>query len=333
MTAYLLVLTTAFACGAQRRYPVYPLRGKIALDGKLNEPAWQGAPWAGDFLPLRPSEKIQQTRFKILYDASALYLGVEASERYIDALRTERDDGERVWQDDSLELFFQVRDDGKYCRIGVNAAGRGSDTHVRAHASCQAAAYVLEIAIPFSVLGAAVTPGTVIRGNICRNCLTTREGKHSTWAPLDAQFHEPENFVELHIRPEPVSLAQVAQIEGFVNIVHSPTFLRGARETAEAYDTLLRRAAECELSGRGQSAIVEAWERQRDRALRYAAFFDCLHQMGSSADLWEQDHSSMVAKGSCPDAGQYLRPVTLTDEERALDYHCRLVELLGRANQ
>ena len=318
---------------AERRYPIFPLRGKVTLDGKLDEPAWQGAPWAGDFLPLRPGEQIQQTRFKILYDASALYLGVAASERYIDARRTDRGDGERVWQDDSLELFFQARAGGKYCRVGVNAAGRRSDTRVRAHASHKPAAYVLEIAIPFSVLGATVTPGTLIRGNICRNCLTTRDGKHSTWAPLDAQFHEPQNFAELHIRPEPVSLAQVTQIEGLVNVVHSPTFLRGARRTAETYKALLSRAASCKLSDRDQVAIVKRWERERHGALRYMALFDYLTQKGSNPSFWQQDHSDLLAQGPCPAPGQYLRPVTLSREEQALDYRCRLEQLLKRADQ
>lgn len=327
-----IALFAGTARPAERRYPVFPLRGKIALDGKLDEPAWQGAPWAGDFLPLRPSEKIQQTRFKILYDASALYLGVEATERYIDALRTDRDDGERVWQDDSSELFFHAEPGEKYCRVGVNSAGRRSDTRVRAHASYQPAAYVLEIVIPVSVLGAAATPGTMIRGNVCRNCLTTRDGKHSTWAPLDAQFHEPENFAEFHIRPEPVSLAHVTQIEGLVNIVHSPTFLSGAKRTAKAYEALLSRAAGCELSDRDQAAIVKTWERKRDGALRYVAFFEFLTQKGGRPGFWAQDHSDILAQGPCPDPGQYLRPMTLTDEEQALDYRCRLEQLLKRTD-
>jgi len=328
-----VALFAGTAYPAERRYPLFPLRGKIALDGKLDEPAWQGAPWATDFLPLTPSEQIQQTRFKILYDASAFYLCAEVSERYLDALRTDKGDGEPVWQDDSLELFFQVRLGEKHRRVGVNAAGRRSDIRIGARASYLPAAYVLEIAIPFSVLGASVTPGTVIRGNICRNCLTTRDGKHSTWAPLGAQFHEPENFAQLHIRPEPISPQQVRQIEGLVNIVHSPTFLRGARKTAEAYDALLRRAVECDLTDRGQAAIVEAWKRKRDGALRYVAFFDYLTQKGSSPDFWEQDHSGMLAGGPCPTPSQHLRPVALTDEEQALDYHCRLEQLLTRTSE
>lgn len=52
---------------------------KIAIDGKLNEPAWQLAEHKGNFLEKEPYPLIpvsEKTEFAILYDSENLYLGV-----------------------------------------------------------------------------------------------------------------------------------------------------------------------------------------------------------------------------------------------------------------
>lgn len=49
------------------------------VDGVLNEETWNMAEWAGDFIELRPDENTSptyQSKFKIVYDAKNLYVGV-----------------------------------------------------------------------------------------------------------------------------------------------------------------------------------------------------------------------------------------------------------------
>ncbi|MDG1571044.1 DUF5916 domain-containing protein [Robiginitalea sp. M366] len=51
------------------------------IDGDLSDAAWEQVPWGGDFIEHRPDENTppaQQTQFRILYDASNLYVGIRA---------------------------------------------------------------------------------------------------------------------------------------------------------------------------------------------------------------------------------------------------------------
>jgi hypothetical protein len=74
--------------------------GPITLDGKLDEAAWQVVPWGDRFTQVEPDEAAPAsvaTRFKILWDDEAIYVGVECDDpekpvarlsrrdRYIDA--------------------------------------------------------------------------------------------------------------------------------------------------------------------------------------------------------------------------------------------------------
>ena len=52
------------------------------LDGKLNDAVWDIVDWGTDFIESDPDENTppsEQTKFKIVYDAKNLYIGVEPS--------------------------------------------------------------------------------------------------------------------------------------------------------------------------------------------------------------------------------------------------------------
>ncbi len=71
----LLFLPTAFSMQAM------PVKGKITLDGKLDEADWQRASVAGDFIENMPNEKTParfKTEVRVLFDDQALYFGVRA---------------------------------------------------------------------------------------------------------------------------------------------------------------------------------------------------------------------------------------------------------------
>ena len=51
------------------------------IDGKLDDPAWDLVDWGGDFIQRQPEDGAapsQDTKFKILYDAKYLYIGIRA---------------------------------------------------------------------------------------------------------------------------------------------------------------------------------------------------------------------------------------------------------------
>ena len=67
----------------ERRLPAKQASGPIALDGKLDEPSWAGAPIAKDFVQNDPREgepATYDTEVKLLYDDRAIYIGVFAKD-------------------------------------------------------------------------------------------------------------------------------------------------------------------------------------------------------------------------------------------------------------
>ena len=189
---------------ATRQYPVYPVQGEIALDGKMDDDAWQGAPRGTDFFPFLGAEDVQKTEFKILYDKANLYFGIRVSEADPGKQVLARQDNESVWLDDSIEIFLQPGA-RKYYRVGVNAAGRRSDIAVSAAVGRGSDAWVLEVRVPFASLPESPTTDKPMRGNICRNTLTRQPVRHSSWAPVDRSFHESYNFAEFRLVPAPAS--------------------------------------------------------------------------------------------------------------------------------
>jgi hypothetical protein len=99
------------ACGplaAQPPVPTYEVKRAavpLAIDGKLDEKAWQAAapmefifPW--DF----QTGAKQKTTAKLLWDDDYLYVGYECEDSDIVAVYTERDDP--TYRDDAVEIFI-----------------------------------------------------------------------------------------------------------------------------------------------------------------------------------------------------------------------------------
>jgi hypothetical protein len=109
----------------ERSYVCHWSPGPITVDGRLDDPAWAGAPWSeafvdilGDTVPAPPL----RTRMKLLWDSTYLYVAAELEEPHVWATLTERD--ATIYHDDDFEAFLDPDGDGRnYYEIEINALG------------------------------------------------------------------------------------------------------------------------------------------------------------------------------------------------------------------
>jgi len=114
---------------APRYYIAYRTDRPLAVDGRLDEPAWQAAAWTEDFVdilgPSKPAPRFR-TRAKILWDSTNLYIAAELSEPDVWATITERD--AVIFRDNDFEVFIDPDGDTQsYYELEVNALGTAWD--------------------------------------------------------------------------------------------------------------------------------------------------------------------------------------------------------------
>ena len=178
------------------------------IDGKLDDPFWQGLPEYSFRLANAPLPPRYETKFKMGFrEDGNLYIGVHASDPDIlTAKLICKDRDTAVYNDDSMEFFFRTDDmPAKALRnITVNQDGVILDYEKfgKIDRTWNSAAeikvfrgekfYSLEMAVPLAEIGiksSAVNP--ILRMNICRN---KRSGvgqnyEQSCWIPVYGNFH------------------------------------------------------------------------------------------------------------------------------------------------
>lgn len=96
---------------------------KIKIDGRLDDAAWQGVAWTTDFVDItrhavpamNQVPTSLQTRAKLRWDASFLYLGVELREPFVTANITGHNTGSGPpYHDNDFEAFFDVSGTTQY---------------------------------------------------------------------------------------------------------------------------------------------------------------------------------------------------------------------------
>ena len=93
------------------------------IDGKLDEPCWEAAPWTDDFVDiegdLKPKPRFR-TRAKMLWDSENLYIGAEMEEPQVWATLTNHDSV--IFHDNDFEVFIDPDNDGCfYTEMEMNA--------------------------------------------------------------------------------------------------------------------------------------------------------------------------------------------------------------------
>ncbi len=226
--ACLLAMSTALVSAQEPpRYSVQRRTSRISIDAKLNEPAWQRAPLAGQFHFNRWKQGEKElTDVRLLWDDKNLYVAYYCHDRHISASVTKRHGP--VSQDDCVEIFLSPNPQKvtNYYTFEINAIGtmlnrcrtdwwKGppfwEPLGVRYRTSLRSSRpkqespddhdWIVELAIPFKNFArdAAHTPprpGDTWRINLYRTGgITNRQG--SSWSPLPpgvSTFHTPESF-------------------------------------------------------------------------------------------------------------------------------------------
>lgn len=106
-----------------RGYPCLRAQGPLAVDGRLDEPAWAAAPWTDAFVDIegdrRPLPR-HRARAKMLWDDEAFYVAAELEEPHLWATLRERDSV--IYYDNDFEVFVDPDGDSHlYTEIELNA--------------------------------------------------------------------------------------------------------------------------------------------------------------------------------------------------------------------
>jgi len=189
----------------------------INVDGKLDDAAWQGGKWYGDFTLLgRPDLKAAaQSRFRIAFDDENIYVGAVLDEPNMDQLKatiSERDG--KVHHDDCLEFMIDPQNERtEYFHFTCNSLGALYDSEVRqgghvmtrewdcpweARITKQASSWTVEARVPVVYLG--LTGAS--RGDWALNVTRERQaGQQELSSFTDALggFHQPSRYALLQL--------------------------------------------------------------------------------------------------------------------------------------
>ncbi len=101
----------------------------LVIDGRLDDAAWLAAPWTEDFTDIEGDLRIKprwQTRVKMLWDDTHLYLGAELQEPDVWATLTQHDSV--IFYDNDFEVFLDPDGDNhRYGEFEINALNTGWD--------------------------------------------------------------------------------------------------------------------------------------------------------------------------------------------------------------
>jgi hypothetical protein len=110
-------------------YVCYRARMPVQVDGRLDKPVWQDAPWTDAFVDIegdaRPKPRFR-TRAKMLWDNDYFYIGAELEEPHVCATLTNHDSV--IFQDNDFEVFINADGDNHdYAEFEINALNTGWD--------------------------------------------------------------------------------------------------------------------------------------------------------------------------------------------------------------
>jgi Carbohydrate family 9 binding domain-like len=200
--------------------------GPIAIDGRLDEPAWASAPPVDLVETLTGRRPRYRTRARVLWDDEALYVAFECADDEV-WVRPGRKDDDPIYEDEVVEVFLDPGGAGRdYVELEVSPANVRFDARFASRRSDLAAArafssgartavavdgqitvgdapparargWTVELALPWTALGLRPRGGDRWRMNLYRLETHNRRGivEGSGFSPpLRGDFHALERF-------------------------------------------------------------------------------------------------------------------------------------------
>lgn len=104
-------------------YVAYRAPEPLRIDGKLDDAAWQAAPWTDSFIDIEGDHKPKPrytTRAKLLWDDVYLYVGAYLEEPHVWGTLTEKNS--IIFRDNDFEIFIDPNGDNhRYYEFEINA--------------------------------------------------------------------------------------------------------------------------------------------------------------------------------------------------------------------
>ncbi|HIE53286.1 MAG TPA: hypothetical protein EYP85_16160 [Armatimonadetes bacterium] len=169
----------------------------------MDEEAWREAAVVKRFLLLgqKAFPKVK-TEVRVFYNEAHLYVGFRCEEP---ERRKPLTGTGALWRDDEVELWIDRQGKAKsYIQFIVNAGGEWIALSEKGPKQCPARVsvgirpreWIVEIALPFSMLGGPPRKGEVWRINFCRHRPASARLPRQliTWSPLKSGFNELQRF-------------------------------------------------------------------------------------------------------------------------------------------
>jgi len=211
-------------------YPCPRADAAPALDGKLDDAAWQKAPLVSGFRHFGKDVLVPvQTSFRLLWDDKCLYLGVRCDEPEMAKLSPIKfaHDEHAVFGNETIEFFLDPNHTHDvYYQLAFNCAGSLYDGEREAtfwNSDAQVKSFLgsdfwsVEVAVPWGPLSAKPAVGKVVGFNVCRD-RNVGDKTWSNWAQVQGGFHDPDRFAHLVLSGTPELIGQLG-----------PEFRKGGR--------------------------------------------------------------------------------------------------------
>ena len=189
-------------------YSCYRLATAPTMDGKLDDAGWQELPEAGGFFIHGGKDRAieKRTFFRAGWTDDSLYLQVRCFEPLTDKMKASTTEGDALWADDAIEMFFQPLAGSNYYQLVANSVGtrwnavgpeskEAKPWNWTVRSGRWEKGWLLEVRIPFAVLGRTPKAGEVWPVNIARDTTTGPAVEGPTcWPPLEKGFNDLERF-------------------------------------------------------------------------------------------------------------------------------------------
>ena len=200
---------------AAATYQASPLKGKLTIDGKLDEADWQNAKSYNDLTSIKSTDPklTAKPEFRVLQDSDNVYFGVTINDENVSQLRaTQKEYTANPWRDDVVEIFMSPNGNhGEYYQF-VFAAGGAIWTQyyeeqgnikpdpynpiVNAKFHVGEKSWSMEAQIPLRAF--YMTPVSQWKQewllNVCTGIYRNKKTEAASWSKVKVWFHESKNF-------------------------------------------------------------------------------------------------------------------------------------------